>query len=359
MLYPIARTALFKLPAETAHELTSGVLSALPGPARRLLRAATTTEDARLHSRVFGIDFPSPVGLAAGFDKAGTAFNGLAALGFGFIEIGTVTAHPQPGNPRPRVFRLPRDRALLNRMGFNNPGARAVARRLEGMPIETILGVNVGKSKVTPLDEAVDDYLKSIELLERFARYLVINVSSPNTPGLRELQDAGPLRRLLRAVIGHTRTQADATPVLLKLAPDLTGAQMDEAVAIAMEEGVAGIIAVNTTVARDGLTTGAAEISDLGAGGISGAPLRARATQAVARIRRRTEGRVPVIGVGGISDAEDAWERIRAGASLIQLYTGFIYGGPGLVRRIHEGILERMQREGFATLADAVGTAGA
>ncbi|MEX2583005.1 MAG: quinone-dependent dihydroorotate dehydrogenase [Gemmatimonadota bacterium] len=357
ILYPLARTALFALPAEKAHEIATGALARLPAPARGLLRARNEIRDRRLATSPWGIDLPNPVGLAAGFDKSAAAFNALGALGFGFVEIGTITALPQPGNPRPRLFRLPSDQALLNRMGFNNPGAEAVGKRLEGSRIETVLGINVGKSKVTPLDRAVDDYLRSIELLEPYARYLVINVSSPNTPGLRELQDAEPLRKLLRAVLGRESHPLRARPpVLLKLAPDLTDPQLDEAVDIAVEEGVSGIVAVNTTISREGLRTPASAVARLGAGGISGAPVRERAEAVVRRIFRRTGGTLPIVGVGGIFSADDAWKRIRAGASLVQLYTGFVYGGPGIVRRINAGLLERLDRYGFATVADAVGT---
>jgi dihydroorotate dehydrogenase len=307
---------------------------------------------------VCGIDFPNPVGVAAGLDKSGRSFNALSAFGFGYVEIGTVTAHAQPGNPTPRIFRLPADRAILNRMGFNNPGAVAVARRLERTRIETILGVNVGKSKVTPLADAVEDYLRSISLLEPYARYLVINVSSPNTPGLRELQDAGPLRELLRAIANRppSRTDRSRAPVLLKLAPDLADAQMEQAVAIAIEEGASGIIAVNTTTSREGLRTEGARILAMGNGGISGAPLREKAQRAVALIYRLTRGVIPIIGVGGIFTPDDAWARIRAGADLIQLYTGLVYEGPELVARINRGLLDRIDQAGLGSVSEAVGT---
>jgi dihydroorotate dehydrogenase len=357
ILYPIARSALFRLPAERAHEVVLGGLARVPSTARRLLRERSIS-DPRLATSVWGIDFANPLGLAAGFDKAGAAFNALGALGFGFVEIGTVTAHAQPGNPKPRLFRLPGDEALLNRMGFNNPGAEAVARKLAGSPIETVLGINVGKSKVTPLERAVDDYLRTIERLESFAHYLVINVSSPNTPGLRDLQDAEPLRELLRTVRTRPRPNPTrkAAPVLLKLAPDLTDEQVDQAVQIAMEEEVSGIVAVNTTVSRNGLKTPESRISELGAGGISGAPLRARAQQVVSRIYRSTEGRIPIVGVGGIFTADDAWRRIEAGASLVQIYTGFIYGGPGVVSSIKRGLLQRLEERGFGSIAAVVGS---
>ncbi|HET7234080.1 MAG TPA: quinone-dependent dihydroorotate dehydrogenase [Longimicrobium sp.] len=364
MLYDLLRPIFFTLPAETAHHVGSGLLdlSLAPSPVRALVRSTFAVSDPALAIERFGIRFPNPVGLAAGFDKSGELFNALGALGFGFVEIGTVTALGQPGNPKPRLFRLPGDRALLNRMGFNNPGAEQVAATLRRTRIEPVLGINLGKSKVTPLEEAAGDYLRSLELLEPFARYLVVNVSSPNTPGLRQLQDAAPLRELLRALrarageLAAARGEA-ARPILLKIAPDLTDPQVEEAVGIAQGEGIAGIIATNTTVSRRGLRTPAARVEALGAGGISGAPVRARAREVVHRIWQTTGGAMPIIGVGGIFTADDAWEMIRAGASLVQLYTGFIYRGPLVAREICLGLRERLKREGFRSLDEAVGSA--
>ncbi|HET7274419.1 MAG TPA: quinone-dependent dihydroorotate dehydrogenase [Longimicrobiaceae bacterium] len=362
--YTILRNALFTLPPEAAHEAATtalGVAAASEG-ARRLLRGLHSVDDPALAVSRWGIDFPNPVGVAAGFDKAGTLFNPLSALGFGFVEIGTITASAQPGNPRPRLFRLPTDEALLNRMGFNNPGAEAVARSLAGSKVEPVLGINLGKSKVTPIEDATDDYLRSLELLEVYGDYIVVNVSSPNTPGLRSLQDARPLRELLRS-LGKRATElavargGTARPLLLKIAPDLTDQQIGEAVDIACEEGVAGIIAVNTTISRAGLLTDSAEVDAMGAGGISGAPIRQRAQEVVGRIYHRTAGELPIIGVGGIRSAADAWDRILAGASLIQLYTGFIYGGPGIAHEINRGLSERMAREGVGSLDEIVGSA--
>jgi dihydroorotate dehydrogenase len=362
--YRLLRPFLFQVPAETAHQLAAGALDAamLTPPARALSRAWLDVRDPALAVERFGIRFPNPVGLAAGFDKSGEHFNALGALGFGFVEIGTVTAHAQPGNPAPRLFRLPDDRALLNRMGFNNPGAAAVAARLRRTRIEPVLGINLGKSKVTPLEDATADYLRSLELLEPYARYLVVNVSSPNTPGLRTLQDAAPLRELLSALRARTAELASARgeapkPVLLKIAPDLTDEQVSEVVGIAVDEGMAGIIATNTTVSREGLRTPRAEVEAMGAGGISGAPLRRRARDVVGRIWRATEGRLPIMGVGGIFTADDAWEMIRAGASLVQVYTGFVYAGPEMVRDINRGLLRRLRREGMRSISEAVGAA--
>jgi dihydroorotate dehydrogenase len=276
------------------------------------------------------------------------------------VEIGTVTALPQPGNDRPRLFRLPADRALLNRMGFNNPGADAVAARLRRTRIEPVLGINIGKSKATALEDATADYLRSLELLEAFAAYVVVNVSSPNTPGLRQLQDAAPLRELLRAL--RLRAAELATvrggaprPILLKIAPDLTDPQVEEAVGIAEEEGMAGVIATNTTISRDGLRTRG--VDGMGAGGISGAPVHRRAVQVVSLIWRTTGGRMPIVGVGGVFGAGDAWEMIRAGASLVQVWTGFIYQGPTIARDINRGLLDRLRNEGLDRIGQAVGMA--
>lgn len=364
ILYDLIRPFLFTLPAERAHHLGSGLLdlALAPPPVRALVRSTVSADDPSLAVERFGIRLPNPVGLAAGFDKTGETFNALGALGFGHVEIGTVTALAQPGNPPPRLFRLPDDRALLNRMGFNNPGADAVAARLARTRIEPVLGINLGKSKATPLEEAAGDYLRSLERLEPFARYLVVNVSSPNTPGLRQLQDAAPLRDLLRALRTRAAELAAARgasprPILLKIAPDLTDPQVEEAASIAAEEGMAGIIAANTTVSRAGLRTPAERVEALGAGGISGAPLRARAREVVSLVWRSTGGAMPIVGVGGVFGAEDAWALIRAGASLVQLYTGFIYRGPLVAREICLGLRDRLRREGMRSLDEAVGSA--
>lgn len=353
--YRFARAPLFSLDPEAAHALVvRGVRTALAtSPARALARSHFSVDAPELRVRRWGIEFDNPVGLAAGFDKNGAAINPLAALGFGFIEIGTVTARAQPGNPRPRLFRLPADRALLNRMGFNNEGAAAVAARLRARSIEPVVGINIGKSRAVALEDAVADHLRSVTLLSPFARYLVLNVSSPNTPGLRSLQESEPLAELLDAVVLAAR----GLPVLVKLAPDLTDAAVERAVATAVDHGAAGIIAVNTTVSRDGLRTSSGRLERLGSGGISGAPLRRRATDVVALIRRATAGAVPIIGVGGIFDADDAWDRIRAGASLLQVYTGLVYQGPEIARTINLGLLERLRREGASSVHEVVGSA--
>ncbi len=364
MLYDLLRPLLFTLDPERAHHAGTAALSAALGTraARQAARKLFAVDHPALAVERFGIRFPNPVGLAAGFDKGGEWFNALGALGFGHVEIGTVTALAQPGNPPPRLHRLPADRALLNRMGFNNPGAEAVAARLAKTPAEPVLGINLGKSKATPLEDAADDYLRSLELLEHYANYLVVNVSSPNTPGLRTLQDAGPLRELLRALRGRAAELAeswdeDPCPILLKIAPDLTDPQVEEAVGIAAEEGIAGIIATNTTVSREGLRTPRETVEAMGAGGISGAPVHRRAVEVVGRVWRAAGGRLPVVGVGGVFTAADAWEMVRAGASLVQVWTGFVYRGPGIAREINRGLLRLLRREGMARLDEAVGLA--
>ncbi|CAA9328289.1 MAG: Dihydroorotate dehydrogenase (quinone) [uncultured Gemmatimonadetes bacterium] len=355
MIYDLLRPLLFNLEPEQAHHAGVAALNGALGTAaaRDAARALYGVRDRRLEVERFGIRFPNPVGLAAGFDKSAESFNALGALGFGHVEVGTVTALAQPGNPRPRLFRLPEDEALLNRMGFNNPGAEAVAARLARVRAEPVLGINIGKSKAAPLADATADYLRSFDLLAPFARYVAINVSSPNTPGLRTLQDAGPLRELLRALRARERARGGApVPLLLKIAPDLTDPQVDEAATIALEEGMSGIIATNTTILRDGLRTA---VDALGAGGISGAPVRKRARAVVARIFHQTGGRIPIVGVGGILDAADAWKMILAGASLVQVWTGFIYRGPGIARDINRGLLAYLERDGVRSLDEAVG----
>jgi dihydroorotate dehydrogenase len=309
----------------------------------------------------FGISFPNPVGLAAGFDKDGVALDALAALGFGFIEAGTVTLHPQPGNPRPRLFRLPRDCALINRAGFNNSGAAAFAKRVAKQRPNCVLGVSIGKSKITPLAEANDDYLSSFEFVYEVADYVAVNVSSPNTPQLRELQQSEQLSSLLSALQEFNRVLQEvyqrprAMPLLVKLSPDLSQEQLELIVDVLLRLQVDGIIATNTTISRDDLSTDVSKVAACGEGGLSGEPLKKKSTRMVADLYKLTKGRVPIIGVGGIFTAEDAWEKIAAGASLVQLYTGFIYRGPGIAREINEGLERLLTREGFSNLDAAVG----
>jgi dihydroorotate dehydrogenase len=288
--------------------------------------------------------------LAAGFDKDGLGLKTWGALGFGYAEVGTVTAVAQPGNPQPRMFRLPEDRALLNRMGFNNHGAGELAIQLARQSPEVPIGVNIGKTKTTPAESAVEDYAESARLLGPLASFMVVNVSSPNTPGLRNLQAVESLRPILAAVQAET-----TTPVLVKIAPDLADEEIDEIADLAVELGLAGIVATNTTVSRAGLKTPG--VDELGSGGISGAPVAQRSAEVLRRLYRRVGGQLVLISVGGIETAQDAWDRIVSGASLLQGYTGFIYGGGLWAKRIHDGLAHRLHDGGFASLADAVGSA--
>jgi dihydroorotate dehydrogenase len=333
--------------------LVSGTLAGLGAELQR--------RDPRLEQTLFGCRFANPVGLAAGFDKNGVAAAIWDRFGFGFAEIGTVTWEPQPGNPRPRLFRLAPERAALNRMGFNNEGARAVRRRLERQKLPpsgqrpAVLGINLGKSRITPLERAADDYAASLELLAPLADYAVVNVSSPNTPGLRELQGEAQLRRLVERL----RRLPACPPLLVKIAPDLEDDAIDAIARLAYEEGLAGVIAVNTSLDRLGLeqrrlaATGRTLAEE--SGGLSGRPLRLRAQAVLRRLRAAAGPALPLIGVGGIDTAHAAWERISAGASLIQIYTGWIYEGPALVPTILEGLGLQLDRHGLATIGQAVG----
>ena len=353
MIYEAVRRALFLAPPERIHTLVFGALRGATATAatRIPLRRALAPHDPALASTVFGTHFPGPLGLAAGFDKDGDGLKTWGALGFGYAEIGTVTARPQPGNPAPRLFRLAADRALLNRMGFNNHGAGQLALRLARHSPDIPIGVNIGKSKVTPPEQAAQDYASSARLLGPLATYLVVNVSSPNTPGLRDLQAVESLRPILAAVLAQTRT-----PVLVKIAPDLSDSDVDAVADLAVEMGLAGIVATNTTVSRAGLHTPG--VDDLGAGGISGPPVAQRAYAVLRRLSARVGDQLVLISVGGIETAEDAWERITAGASLLQGYTGFVYGGGLWAKHIHDGIAARLHAGGFSSLSEAVGSAG-
>jgi dihydroorotate dehydrogenase len=293
--------------------------------------------------------------LAAGLDKNGVALQPLAALGFGFIEAGTVTYHPQPGNPRPRLFRLREDEALINRAGFNNDGAAAFARRVEQHRPSCVLGVSIGKSKITPLENATEDYLASFELVYKVADYIAVNVSSPNTPQLRELQQSQQLTSLLSALQQRNRELQQPLPLLVKLSPDLERSELETIVDVVQRLGIDGIIATNTTISREDLRTDAQRVAACGEGGLSGKPIKTRSTKMIADLYELTRGRIPLIGVGGIFTAEDAWEKITAGATLVQLYTGFIYQGPNIAREINEGLAKILAREGLKNISDAVG----
>jgi dihydroorotate dehydrogenase len=346
----LLRPLLFRLPPETAHELALHSLSLLPSS---LIRKRTSNPALAIER--FGLTFPNPIGLAAGFDKNGVALQPLAALGFGFIEAGTVTYHAQPGNPRPRLFRLSEDQALINRAGFNNEGAAAFMRRVEKQRPDCVLGVSIGKSKITPLENATEDYLASFELVYKIADYVAINVSSPNTPQLRELQQSQQLEALLSALQARRRELQKQVPLLVKLSPDLERRDLEMIADVVQRSNIDGIIATNTTVSRDHLRTAATRVAACGEGGLSGKPLKDRSTRMIAELYELTGGRIPLIGVGGIFTAEDAWEKIAAGASLVQLYTGFIYQGPRIAREINQGLVNILDREGFANLEAAVG----
>ncbi len=353
------RPALFRLDAEDAHHLTLRALelsSALPGWPH-VLRRVTAPADPRLTQTLWGRTFPGPVGLAAGLDKNGVAVPAFTALGFGFLEVGTVTPRPQPGNDRPRLFRLPPDEALINRMGFNNEGKYALLSRLAAVPHRAApVWVNIGKNKDTPNEAAVQDYLRCVTGLYDVADGFVVNVSSPNTPGLRALQAAGDLAALVRAVVDEVdaqrvRTARRAPPVLVKLAPDLHPADFEASVNAVLEAGADGLIISNTTLSREGLT----HPRRSEAGGLSGRPLTERSTRLVRDAYRQTGGRVPIVGVGGIFTPEDAYAKIRAGASLVEVYSALIYEGPGLPGRLNRGLSALLARDGLRTVVDAVG----
>ncbi|RZK22527.1 MAG: quinone-dependent dihydroorotate dehydrogenase [Hymenobacter sp.] len=343
MYKSVAKPLLFKLDAERAHHFVFDNLkraARLPGT-KTLLNSLYGYQHPSLAREVFGLTFPNPVGLAAGLDKNAVLTDELATMGFGFVEIGTVTPRPQPGNPTPRLFRLPQDEALINRMGFNNDGAAVVAARLrQRHNQQLIIGGNIGKNKDTPNEQAAADYVAAFDALADVVDYFVVNVSSPNTPGLRELQDKEPLIKLLQQVQEHNLARAAPRPLLLKIAPDLTDAQLDDILLIARETKLSGLVATNTTIARPAsLRTPAATVAAHGAGGLSGRPLRERATEVIRYLHRRSQGQLPIIGAGGIHSAQDALDKLAAGAVLVQLYTGFIYEGPGLVRQINRALV--------------------
>ncbi len=364
----VFRPALFAMDAEHAHELaiTGMRLGSRCPRLCREIRSWLQVTDPRLGQTVFGRHFANPVGLAAGLDKNGVAIEALAAVGFSHLEIGTVTGQSQPGNPQPRLFRLRDDEAIINRMGFNNRGAEALLTNLTAhfSPVggprrpPCVLGINLGKSKVVDNAEALADYEASIRAVGRYADYLVINVSSPNTPGLRDLQSEAALRPLLAGVRACVDRAAAGTPLLLKIAPDLSDAGIDAAVDVALETGCDGMITTNTTIGRTGLAENPARLAAIGAGGLSGRPVRERSTYVLARVARRIRAQpkaMPVIGVGGVDSAASAWEKITNGASLVQVYSALIYHGPLLVRQINHGLLVKLAQAGLGSLSEAVG----
>lgn len=338
--YPFIRPFAFALDAETAHRTTIRALKLMPPR-----RPPDFPES--LKTRVAGIDFPTPVGLAAGFDKDAEVPEQMLWLGFGFVEVGTLTPRPQEGNPRPRLFRLKQDRAIINRLGFNNGGQPAAYGRLrEYRHLPGVLGVNVGANKDS--SDRIADYVSGVRAMAPVASYLTINISSPNTPGLRTLQDRGALEELLGAV----QQVGVKTPIFLKVAPDLTSGDPERIVRAAIDHGIDAIIVSNTTISRPPLRSRYADQ----AGGLSGAPLKNLALDVLRKFRRASGGEIPLIGVGGIATADDAWERVRAGASLVQLYSAMVYEGPGIARRIARGLAQRLKREGMASIADVLGS---
>lgn len=340
----LVRPLFFLVDAEKIHHIVLKCLrfqSKLPG-GRALLRAIFNYRHPYLEKTVLGITFQNPIGIAAGFDKDAKLVDELSCLGFGFVEIGTVTPLPQEGNEKPRLFRLPKDMALINRMGFNNDGVKRAARRLKKKKSTVVVGGNIGKNKATPNDQALDDYGRCFHELFPYVDYFVLNISSPNTPGLRELQDKEPLRNLLMYIKSLCALKPVYKPVLLKIAPDLTQSQLDDIISILKETKLDGVIATNTTISREGLQTTAEELEAIGNGGLSGKPLEQRSTQIIYYLRQKLGPDFPIIGVGGIMTVADALNKLEAGADLIQIYTGFIYEGPGFVKRINKAIVNSM-----------------
>ncbi|NVJ85020.1 MAG: quinone-dependent dihydroorotate dehydrogenase [Algoriphagus sp.] len=340
MYKSLLKPLLFTQSPEAAHHFTFDLTKTtfnLP-IIGSIIRKSFSFEDKKLEREVFGLKFKNPVGLAAGFDKDAKLIDEMAMLGFGFIEIGTLTPKPQDGNPKPRLFRLPQDEALINRMGFNNGGVLAAVERLKNRKSDVIVGGNIGKNKVTPNEKAVEDYLFCLEALHPYVDYFVVNVSSPNTPNLRDLQEKEPLKALLTAVKSANDAKEKPKPILLKIAPDLTDGQLDDIVEIIQETGIDGVIATNTTIDRTQLKTDKNQIEAIGAGGVSGKVLNNRSTEVIRYLHQKSKGTFPIIGVGGIFGPEDAIEKLEAGASLVQVYSGMIYEGPNLIKRIKKGL---------------------
>ncbi|ULQ56458.1 quinone-dependent dihydroorotate dehydrogenase [Flavihumibacter rivuli] len=348
-MYQLLRNILFWFPAESVHYFAMNSLQAGCSirPLKKLVASGFQSNNEKLATHVFGLDFPNPVGLAAGFDKNARYLNELEALGFGFVEIGTVTPQPQPGNDKPRLFRLPKDKALINRMGFNNDGVKAAVKRLQQWRdkaarsgSQLIIGGNIGKNKVTPNEDAWKDYEICFRELFEWVDYFVVNVSSPNTPGLRALQEKDALHKILSHLQTINQQQANPKPLLLKIAPDLSWEEIDDVIDLAREINLDGLVATNTTISRENLQTTGEELDAIGAGGLSGAPLRQRSTEIVRYIAERSGGQIPIIASGGIFTAADAREKLEAGASLVQVWTGFIYEGPGIVKQICKGLVQ-------------------
>jgi dihydroorotate dehydrogenase len=345
-MYQLFRSILFRFDAEKVHYFVVGLLKLLVKfpPSKWIFRSIYHVQNPILEREFIGLKFPNPVGLAAGFDKNAKYFNEMESCGFGFIEIGTVTPLAQPGNDLPRLFRLKKDEAILNRMGFNNDGVQEALKHLKARKSrKLIIGGNIGKNKWTPNEEALNDYMICFEELFDEVDYFVVNVSSPNTPNLRALQEKEPLMELLSTLQSKNETKANPKPILLKIAPDLTNEQLDEIIEIVQETKIAGLIATNTTISREGLITPSSEVEALGAGGISGKPLTKRSTEVIRYIHTKSNGSIPMIAVGGIHTAQDALDKLDAGATLVQLYSGFIYEGPGLIKEINQALIKKGQ----------------
>lgn len=360
LYHGIVRPVLFAQDPEKSHHQALRLLGRVSRSDFLLGAVRSFCGAAELPIELFGLNFPNPIGVAAGMDKFGAAVPAWAALGFGFSELGGVTALEQPGNPQPRLFRAVADEAIVNSMGFNNPGAAAMADALAEWKLRDLwpkhpVGINLGKSKTTPLDKAAEDYAESFRLLRPHADFFVVNVSSPNTPNLRQLQDKAALDEIL-AALQELNTGPASTPILVKVAPDLSFDALDEILELAGPRRLAGIVATNTTIARPQTANATLQNIYKQPGGLSGRPLRARSTEMIRHLYRQTKGALPIIGVGGIFDAADAWEKIAAGASLLQIYTGLIYEGPGLAKRIVAGIKVRLAEKGLTQLSEAVGT---
>ena len=350
----LIKPLFFRMDPERVHDMTASVLAnRMSRPLLALNRLLQPSFDPILKTELCGIPLEHPIGLAAGFDKNGLMVPQMHLLGFAFAEVGTVTAQAQPGNPKPRIFRLPEDRALINRLGFNNEGARALAQRLATHKVHLPVGGNIGKSKITPLADATTDYAHSFRLLQPLVRYFVINVSSPNTPGLRKLQAREPLNCLLSHL--NSLNQKPRLPLFLKIAPDLSDQELADIIEVVSENGLDGVIATNTTTERSLLRTPQTTVEMIGAGGLSGQPLQQRSTQIIARLRRELPANAKIIGVGGIFTGQDAYEKIKLGADCVQIYTGFIYRGPATVFRIARELADLLKRDGFTNLGQAVG----
>jgi dihydroorotate dehydrogenase len=339
----LIRPLLFCFSPEKIHHITFAFLKftlAIP-LVSQMIKAIFKFEHPSLEKKLFGLHFKNPIGLAAGFDKNAQLIDELACFGFGFIEIGTLTPKPQAGNPKPRLFRLKKDKAVINRMGFNNEGVANAVKRLKKRTSKVIVGGNIGKNKTTPNENAIDDYVICFHELFEVVDYFVVNVSSPNTPNLRDLQEKEPLQKLLQTLQDLNQTKPKPKPILLKIAPDLSFTQLDEVIEVVLNTKIAGVIATNTTISRENLATDEQQVEKIGAGGLSGKPVKDKSTAIIRYLKEKSQGAFPIIGVGGIQTTQDALEKLEAGADLVQIYTGFVYEGPEIVKKIKKGLRKR------------------